>query len=296
MRRMSARWLLVPWLAMGLSISAESSTTPDTVRMGYSIRTLLDVNTDDARAATAVLATQLARRKGLNIEVESYFYTSHAEIIRHLNSGFLHFVSLVGDEHLALSPHVQLEASLVPMRRGSVYEEILFLIPAGSDTTRQLASFAEARLLVNLSGNAELASIWLAGMAWEESLPSTTFNFEVVSRISDAVIPVVLGEAAGCLVFSNSLATMIELNPQLGRDLIVWRESPRILMSVLSFNKATHVPAEDSLRQGILELRDEPEGRQLLDMFRVEGHVPFDEEYIVELRQMMRRAEGAPNP
>lgn len=281
-------WLILSLL--GQLLSPGFATGLDTLRIGYSIKTILDINVQDAEAATAVQATHLAQRKGLDLEIETHFYEDMEDLLHDLNTGHLHLVNLVGYEHIELAPRADLDAALVPIRRGSVYEQLVFIISARQDTHRALASFAHERILVSLSNNEDLASLWLTGLSRLQAPSSPSFELEIAGRVSDAVLPVLLGDAAACIVFRNSLETMIELNPQIGRDLIIWRSSPRILMSVLSFNRQVEIPSEEALREGILTLRDEPEGRQMLDLFRVEGHLPYKSEYELELRQMMQLA------
>ena len=41
-----------------------------------------------------------------------------------------------------------------------------------------------------------------------------------------------------------------------------------------------------------MEFPDRPEGRQLLDVFRIEGHVPFEAEHVKELQELIREFSG----
>lgn len=106
------------------------------------------------------------------------------------------------------------------------------------------------------------------------------------------MLPVLFGQAEGCIVFRSAYRAMVELNPQVGRDLVVWRRSPHALMSVLCFNRKAVIPGEEQLRRAVMEFPDRPEGRQLLDVFRIEGHVPFEAEHVKELQELIREFSG----
>lgn len=273
------------------SISTGPACAQDTLRIGYSVRTLGDVNARDARAATAVLATQLARHKDLNLFVESLIYEEERAILRDLDSGFLHVISLVGREYIDLAPRVALDPVFVPVRDGSVYEQLLFLV-AAKDSSRSLGSFRGKRVLASVSQNSDLSTLWLQSLARDEGVSASPLEVEHVFRASTAVLPVLFGRAEGCIVFRSAFRTMVELNPQVGRELVVWRRSPEALMSVLCLNRKAVIPGEEQLRTAVPELPYGPEGRQLLNVFGLDGHVPFEAGYLEELQELMRGYSG----
>lgn len=283
-------------LLVGLSlINTGSSWAQDTLRVGYSIRTLSDVNPKDARAATAGLVTQLARQEDLDLIAESYIYEQEGEILRDLDSGFLHVINLVGREYVDLAPAAALDPAFVCVRDGTIYERLLFLV-AAEDTNRSLASLRGQRILASVSHNTDLSSLWLDHLARTEGLSGSPLEVEYVLRAGRAVLPVLFGRAEACIVFRSAFRMMVELNPQLGRELAVWRRSPQALMSVLCFNRRAVIPGEEQLRAIIPELPSTPEGRQLHSVFRIEGHVPFAADYMKELQELMRAASGESPP
>ena len=165
-------------LLIGLSsIGTGPAWAQDPLRVGYSVRTLSGVNAKDARAATAVLATQLARHMDLDLIVESFIYERERAILRDLDSGHLHVIVLVGREYVDLAPKAALDPAFVPVRDGSVYEELLFLV-AAKDSSRSLASFRGKRVLASVGGNSDLSTLWLRRLARDENLAGAPLEIE----------------------------------------------------------------------------------------------------------------------
>ena len=122
----------------------------DSLRIGYSLATLLAVNPSDAAAGTTVLVERLGNRIGQSSVVETSVYESLPQIIRDTENGRLDLISVLSHEYLEMADSLDLEPAFVPLRNGSVFEEIL-LIVRRDEASGGLPALAGKRLLISVS-------------------------------------------------------------------------------------------------------------------------------------------------
>jgi len=265
----------------------------ETLRIGYSLTTLLTVNPQDAEAATNVLVEVIARKKGENVSVETKVFDNLLDITREVLADRLHIVSVASQEYLELSKSVTLDPVFVPLRNGSVYEEILLLVRKDK-ADAGLKSLAGKRLLVSVNRTNNLPYLWLDTILLSADLPEAREflgDTEEVRTPSRAVLPVFFGQADVCVTISSAYQTLKALNPQIGEKLVALKTSVPLLMSVLCINERLETDFMRTVREEIPRLSQYPEGKQLLTLFGIEEHVPFREEYLEGMQRLFQKAE-----
>jgi hypothetical protein len=101
-----------------------------------------------------------------------------------------------------------------------------------------------------------------------------------------------------CLVDAASLALMAELNPQVGRELVVVLESEPLLNSLIALSVGGwRTPAfRQAVEQALAELHEDPAGRQILTLFQNERLQPYEPGQLESVRQLRARARAAGLP
>jgi ABC-type phosphate/phosphonate transport system substrate-binding protein len=289
-----AVFLVISGLMIGSVAAVDSNPSEtDTLRIGYSVTTLLAVSPSDVEAATNVLVKLIARKMGREFEVEATVFDNLAELVQEVESDRLHIVSLLSHEYLELSERLPLDPISVPLRNGKVNERAVLL--AGKERANAgLESLAGKRLLLSVNRPNEIPYLWLDGILLSANLPRAQDFFgsieEVVSP-SRAVLPVFFEQADACVTLESSFQTLTELNPQIGKKLVPLKVSQPLLMSVLCVNRRLKSGMMDTVRTEIHNLSDYPEGRQLLMVFGMDGQVPFKDDYLRGIREMVQKTE-----
>jgi phosphonate transport system substrate-binding protein len=85
---------------------------------------------------------------------------------------------------------------------------------------------------------------------------------------------------------------MVELNPQLGRQLRVLERSPGFVTGILAVRKDIHNPRRDAMVETLQEMHTDPKGRQLLTLFRCNRLVPFVAEHLASVEKVLREHRG----
>lgn len=279
--------------ASGQSESQGDSPEQDVLRVGFSVATFMDVNPQDAQAAIRTFSKLIARKKGLDTTFETLVFQDLSEIREALASNRLDIATLMGYEYLQIAEHVPLDPVAVPSRDGSVYGAFVLLVPRDRAEQR-LQDLRGQDILISVSQKNALPYRWLDVMLLREGLPESEDFFasiEEVIKPSKAVFPVFFGQADACVTTESSFQTMLELNPQLGQQLVVLRSAPGFLRSVMVFNGQRDIRNEELLREAIMELHSTPEGEQILSIFRVQEQLPFRPEYLEGTKALLAEYE-----
>ena len=89
--------------------------------------------------------------------------------------------------------------------------------------------------------------------------------------MSSVILPVFFGKTDAAVVKRYGWETMKEMNPQLAAQLQILTNSPSLPDAVICLNKGVReTPFQDDLVRGMAELHTDPQGQQILLLFRTD--------------------------
>ena len=294
MRAMLAKSLLLLCLFQvdGVTANAEVGQVPR-FEIGYSANLLLDVDPTDARAATKTWIDYFIEKVGEEAESETIVLESVSETVALLREEMLDIAVLTPEEFLHIASEVELEPILATTREGQVTYACGLLVREDRSFT-ELEELAGGRIIVERSDKGNVPHTWLEALLADNGLPVGDEFFEEiqqVGQVSRAVLPVFFGHADACLINLESLAIMAELNPQLDRELTVLATSPRFCRTLICARPSFMEGYGDIVRESLVSLHEEPQGRQILSLFHVERLVPFEPVHLRAVVQLMGSGE-----
>lgn len=274
----------------GLANDASEVTS---LSFGYSIKTLMGVNANDAEAAIHVFAKALARQRNLAAELESTLFTDVANIDSALLSGAMDVVVLGSRDYLALSQRVPIEPVFVPVRSDSAHEQLVLLVRR-ERADAFLDELPAERILISVSQQNELPQLWLDTVLRRDGVAGGTEGSGVqhADRASKAILPVFFGQVGACVVLRSAYNTVVALNPQVGEQLVALRESAPLVMSVVCLSPAVTSAEREVIEDMITRLPESTEGRQLLDIFQITGHVRYSPDQMAGVEALVTGQEG----
>lgn len=111
----------------------------------------------------------------------------------------------------------------------------------------------------------------------------------MVDQVSQAIIPVFWGQVEACIVTRYGFDTMIELNPQVGQMLQVLIISPKYVNALSCINKVIDEESyREIIEETLRELHTEPEGRQILTLFKAEKFVLFEPSFLEHVENLLK--------
>jgi ABC-type phosphate/phosphonate transport system substrate-binding protein len=267
---------------------AETGRRPDVVFV-YSTKAFPDVDIKDATAALKIYADELGKQIGYR--VESHLYDGIEAVVRDLQEGTVDFVALSSIDYLRIRNRIDVELGVKHMKggKGSVKYLLLTRVKSGYKTISDLRN----KKLTLLKGN-ETGVLYLNTLLQKLRLGEMNAFFSPIEekiKPSQAVLAVFFGQADACIVTDLSFKTMVEMNPQLGKDLGVLSESQELVDQIAIVRTAL----SDDVKQKALSLagslKNTTRGRQVLLLFKIDDIVPMKERDLAGISDLVGEYE-----
>ncbi len=283
-------WYLLAVVAalclMGLAVGpghAEPSSPPATLNAGYPRVAFTDVDIKDAQAALEIWTRQVSNDGETPLATKVTIYPDELGITQALQQKELDLVILSSSYYLKIKDLVSLEPVFVPSYHNLIGDEYLLLVhrDAGISRVKQLKN----RNILIHQEITPLAThiLWLNSLLREQGLPPYQRLFQTaksVEKPSQAILPVFFKKKDACLVMRRVFQTVVELNPQIGKDLVVIAQSPPILRGILAFRQEYSDKLKRSVSKSLAELHTHPQGRQILTLLKYDKLVKFKPAYL----------------
>ena len=255
---------------LGLAALAQQSGPPalrkaDLVVL-VSSSVLRSVNRNEAMASAKVWLDVVARRRGFRVDSRFEVTDSQEDIRKRVEQGTVSMVFLDVMEYLSL-PRPELLSPLLTSA-AAAFRSYLLVVPSGeASTVEELRGRSVS--FYSLS-NAYLGRKWLEVVLQERHLGRAERFFGpmiAAAKPSGACLPVFFGKTGACVIDQPSFDLLKEMNPQLGKKLRVILTSPRFLEGIIGMH-VNHRTYREEFLQGLMEAHLDPEGRQILTVFR----------------------------
>jgi ABC-type phosphate/phosphonate transport system substrate-binding protein len=288
---------LFVWIFMGalvcvgsLLLGQTQGPVSGTLGIGFTSSFFVGVNASDGLSATKVWADAIVKKKSLSLVTSSMVFGDLLELEKAVKEGKADMVTLLTREYLSLEGKIPLEPYFVPENHAKMKEECLLLVHDRSGI-RSLEELAKKNILISDDSRVSLGKIWLENILMGKGYVSLDAFFGKVSLIpkpSQALLPVFFQQADACLINKEGFETMVELNPQLKRDLRVIAQSPAGIVSIICIRSSYKAALRQILIESLQDLHVESKGQQILTLFKVEKLIPFEPSYLESARQLVR--------
>lgn len=295
-------------LALGLagvgSARAQVSTPPRErfpvqLHASFMRSSFSGVNETDAMAAFKVFVQRMGEQRGYDITPQIHILDDAAALADHLREHPREPIDLAivdSWDYLALAPIANLPPTFATIEQGVVMEEYLVLVRTDSGITG-LADLAGKQVLVLRSSNANTVNHWFRTeiLALGRGAPEEFLGrLEIRPQLSQTILPVFFGKADACAVDRLGFATMVEMNPQIAKTLKVLVTSDPFLDTLACIRLEGW--ERDGMRQdmidAMLDMPNDPAGRQIMSLFKFNGVVPFEDRYLDSMRALRQRHAG----
>jgi ABC-type phosphate/phosphonate transport system substrate-binding protein len=238
-------------------------------QVGFSSSMFSDVNENDAKAAIKVWGQLIAKERNVPTDPEAKILHNMTELKESLRNKKVDVVGLTTLEYDQLRQEIAFENMFVGAGSQG-YTETYLLLAHQSSAITNLSGLRGRSLNIHVNPRTCLAVLWLDSLLAGQSLPvadrlAGKINSE--TKVSKVVLPVFFKQVDACLVTRSSFNTMVELNPQLEKQLIVLAESPAVVPSIFIFQSTYNSTVKEQILDGLRDLHKTPAGQQVLTIF-----------------------------
>jgi len=253
---------------------------PEILRVGYSTKFLNDVGVADAQVALELWTRELSKSAMpmLKMQPKPLIYDNLQSIVNALKNREIDLIAITALDYLKIKDKVPLEPALSASRRGDVDGDELVLLVRREQQITDLSQLKGKKLTIHAGYMLDTASFWLSTVMATMNLPEQERFFgsvREVKKVSQAVLPVFFKQADACLVSKNSFKTMVELNPQIGKELMVLLTSDKFMYGMLCFHRYLSADVKKQVTKSALNMHTTSTGKQILTLFQIDSITPF---------------------
>ena len=285
--------VLIPFAPASATVGSEGeeiALRPTTLRMIFTDSVFEGIHRADALAAITVWAERIGVGRGFELTAETNAYDRVQDVYKRIVAGTADFIIMDAFHYFELADQgAPIKPMFVPDRGDYVMEEYFLLTKRGQapDTLAELRGHSIA--LVKMAG-ANMAQTWTDLLLAKEGHP-TIFEFfsgtRIVGKPSAALLPVYFGQLDACVIDRSGFELTVELNPQIGKSLEIFRQSPPFLETVLCLHD-DYVEVRQDLIEALQEMHTTPTGQQLLLVFKIDQLLDFEPRYLDSIRALRR--------
>lgn len=294
-------WFACVWVLAGILVPGVARAEPEIVegkkvyRMGLSATQFSGTNLRDAEVAMDFWMERMSERQGNPYTAKTEAYHDVSEMMTLAREGHLDIVGMLTYEYLALADASVLEPFSYSVRDKTRRGEACQLLVRRDSGIEKIEDLSGRKINLELSSTGELTKIWLEVLLKRAKLPPCAVFFSEVSaeeKISETVLPVFFKQVDACVALDGSFSTMVEMNPSVGKNLIVLESSGDLMASLLCFNTALSEKDKEDIRSTALTFHEDPGGEQILALFRIEQIVKFEPQYLESIKSLYREYIG----
>jgi len=275
-------------LMVVLQLKDIKSQTPDDdinyFQVGFSANVFRGVYLKDATAAAKILTEFLLKKYKRDYwEVKPHEVFSNVDELKEiLRKNEFEVLVMHPSEFIQVKDMGKLEPIAVSWRNGSAYDSYRLLIHKNSKLNKMEDLQGKTVLICSLEGNK--AELWLDYTLKQKKLDNKEKFFsemQFIDKPLSTILPVFFRQEDACIVDESLYNTVVELNPQIGQDLITLDTSQPLAIGMVTIRKSISDPdVKANIRDAFLNLHKYEEARQYLTVFRIGKVVEFKEEYL----------------
>lgn len=284
----------------GLSPAQESTASGEIViqRVGFTEDQFPGTATRDAEIAIDYWFKIISDRQKIAQIPNTTVFSTFPQMRQALRNRKLDVISILSLDFLRIRNEVELDPFSVTTRGSDVYTEYAVYVHRGRGI-ENLAQLAGQKMMIDASEGAELGRFWFDTVLLRQDLDPGDFeSTEEVDKASRAVLPVFFGQAAACVAAKHSFENMREMNPRIGIDLVALEISRPLLTAIVCFTPEIDPIHKPDIIQTIHTLHQDPQGQQVLNLFRRDRAVPYHAgqlDSVLALVEERRRLEAHRN-
>lgn len=262
------------------------------LRYGLTAGTIESASANDAVAASLLWAQGIAEQMGgLFSGAEADVYPTPAQAAAAINEGRADVIAMSVLEYLSVEKSMKATPALVWEVSNQVMVDFVLLARAnGGARLPDVAGRSLAVLATNRPW--ALSEVWADVMLADAGVRkgrSAFASVKAVAKKGHAAMAVFFGQADYAIESRTAFETAVELNPQLGKDLVVLTRSPRFVPGLVCLADALGPERQRLYVEHASRLHDRARFTQAFMVMRVTKLAPWNPKYVESVRELVAR-------
>ncbi len=242
-------------------------------RFAFSSSMFVDVNENDAKASMKILAQAMGSDHGIPVDPTIQALAGPDAIRNAYQAKLIDAITMPVTEYWMIRKEAPLSTTVFGLKDGVCTEEYLLLVNQASGIER-IGDLRGKNVVFLKNPRACLAPYWVEILLLEEHLGRASAFWHQITfeaKLTRVVLPLFFRQIDACVTTRSGFQLMVELNPQVGKQLKILATSPAVVPVVFGFRGDYISPYRDKLSVVVNNIADTVAGRQILTLFQSEG-------------------------
>jgi ABC-type phosphate/phosphonate transport system substrate-binding protein len=257
------------------------------LRFGLSVSAIVDMNPNDAMAATLLFARSVGRASGMFSDAQISLYADSEAVVKAVNTGTVDIVSLSGLEFLALEPQIKADPAFTYLTSGDVTVEYVLVTREGINSVTDLARRRVA--VYSPSSSPSLGRACLDVTLLEAGMGDSSGALQEVKpekKKTQALMALFFGQVDAAVEPRSAVETAVEMNPQIGKKIRVIAKSAPLLPGVTCISRSMGQDVRRRYVERAATLHDTPAFRQSFLVMQITRVIAFEPRFLEATRQL----------
>ncbi len=282
--------------------SAEKEPEKEYFRFGFSVTLFPGIDKNDAKIATDFwLGTILSKMPSKPIP-QSTLFDSIDELAEAVRKHQLDGCYLASIDYVMIKDKVDLIPILTSSMEKKITDQYALLVRKDGNI-KDISQIKGKELIIDVGGKGDFGYVWLDTLLMKRGLPEVgryCSSIREVTRVYDAVLPLVLNDAEVCMASLDAFGNLVELYPRIGDLIEQLAVSPEFLRTLVCIRSDYNPDNTRILIETACSLHEGAIGKQVLMLFKRDKLVQFEPASIMgminlvnEYRKLKEQSAGS---
>ncbi len=287
--------LLLSTTLIAGSDNEEEAPMDHTVRFGFWLPILSDINPNDAKIVTKVWLESWGKNSGAFDTTETELYTNFATLRNAFRNGEIHMGMVHTMDYFNLESDHIVTSAFSYVRSTGIGEAYVLLVHQDS-LYGELADLRGKTIMTKKSGWDMITHLWIDTLLLEQGLPTAERFFAKVSfkvKPSQSLLPLFFRQTDACIVTKAEFDVMAELNPQVGQMLRIIAQTTQMPPIIMCFSTSAQARKRKFVIETIPNVHKHAHVQQIFTIHRVDRLSMVTPEDLAPVRLLSERYQRA---
>jgi ABC-type phosphate/phosphonate transport system substrate-binding protein len=262
------------------------------LKVGFSARVFPNVDQGDARVAMELWTRELARGLGFRTQPQTVIFQKPSDLLKAVNNGEMTVVTLPATEYLQIKDKALMTPAIVEASNDGLSRRFVLIVRSDSGI-RSLVGLRGKPILIPSSTKQSASHLWLDILLLRSGVGERNSFFSEVkeSTASQSIMGVFFKKADAAIVSRTALEMSKSLNAQISKRINVIAESKSLIGDITCIPSSNDNRMKRAVETAALHLHETATGKQMFTLFQVERTIPFKQEYLDGLIELLREKE-----
>ena len=266
------------------------------VKLGALSNIIDGVDVKDAEAAfkiwTDSFIKRLRNKKIYDFDFEGKIYSDLKTLKTEIDNKSINFFNVSTIEYFSLIDRDKFTPFLSGTNHPSQNFDVYLLITNINNKVDNLKQLKNVSIMIPKSIEKSIGDYWLKSLLREE-LGKTDFKtitfLSSKQKDTEAMLSVFFGKTDYVLITESSFDLGCELNPALKSKIKILNRSGNLLEGVFAYRVGVDLTTVKSIADVAIDIHKDVEGRQILNLFKIQKIIPVSEKDIVESQTIINK-------